>query len=173
MGRSSSKHRHIILTIWLVGFFVSMVLLFYVDLHWFRAVPSAPETFREPINALYAGVPAAYSVYLSTMLTFNFMLRRAAKRTDFPAASNGMPKRFDRNGGSTAGHLESRTALFYTALALSTFWNVGYVAMIAATALFARFDVQDLAKTLDICAKSTAFLITPIIAAYFSPLAHK
>ncbi len=136
------RQRWVVLGLWLGSLVATYLFVFYTDLFFF-VQPNPPEGLRDPIIKLYRRVFDLYAPYLATMLAVGFSKKRKKASA-------------------------SPTITFVVAIGISLFWNGMVVWQMIQLTHFHNIDVRTLSEWLGEFAAGWAFVLTPIVALYFS-----
>ena len=122
----------------------NLALILYFDFSQYQAIDSPPEGWREPIDKLYRDLLALYAIPLTTMLAIVY----ARKPNSSPRLRSGAP--------------------FAIAILSSVVWNGIILVQNVRMSLLHSPDIQTVTGFLPILPGELSFLVTPILAFYFS-----
>jgi hypothetical protein len=123
---------------------VNLALVVYLDISQYRSIDSPPDGWREPIDKLYRDLAAIYAPPLTTMLAIVF----AKKPSSSPQ--------------------EGSSGRYWFAVCASLLWNGIVIVQNARLGVFHTLDIQSFASFLPNLPSELSFLVTPILAFYFT-----
>lgn len=140
--------RRWIFLIWLACLAVNLALILHLDFSQYQTIDNPPVGWREPIDKVYTDLIALYAPPLTTMLAIGF-----ARKT---------------NTSSRTSSLFS----FLLAICLSVGWNGIVVIQNSRMSVLNRLDIQSFVSFLPVLPGRLSFLVTPLLAFYFSSEHH-